>query len=177
MVAPHLKLLLYYLFARGIHAILPISTFTCAESSNKTGSVDNVRYFLVATSRSLHALEVDKPVLFLFQRVTEKREQSDSIDSTGQEICNRKALVLATKELLGATQLYGGEGRVHIPFFDNQTSYSKLIIRQENVKLTKGVWQPGQWSQEVIVESMEWKPSYFLFRCVHTCVMHASMNV
>ena len=145
----------------------------CIKSSKHS---DN-RYYLVASSRPMHALQLDAPVLFLFKRATmtaeleaeghETDEDQDNDESVSSENeCSDKALMAASKELMSALPLYGTSGRVHIPFFDNQTSYLKLIIRQEKVASKSGAWRPGKWSQEVIVESMEWKPSLFLFRYV-----------
>ena len=186
MVSPCITMLVYCLFFAKVNAIIaPISSVACAESSKQNqGSISytGVRYYLVASSRSLSALQVDQPVLFLFKRsklgygnydtTTVAGDQKNDGLLPSEKECSNQALMQASMELLAATKLYGGASRVHIPFFDNQTSYFKLIIRQENVKRTNGVWKPGKWSQEVIVESMEWKPSLFLFRCVYLNCRH-----
>ena len=141
----------------------------CIKSCKRS---DN-RFYLVASSRPMHALRLDTPVLFLFKRsTTETKDQEGDEDQgnddsfSSENECSDKALMAASKELMSALHLYGTRSRVHIPFFDNQTSYLKLIIRQEKIGSKNTAWHPGKWSQEVIVESMEWKPSLFLFRCV-----------
>lgn len=138
----------------------------CIKSSKRN---DN-RFYLVASSHPMHALQLDTPVLFLFKRSTSEIEDQEGDDGqanddsiSSENECSDKALMAASKELMSALHLYGTRSQVHIPFFDNQTSYLKLIIRQEK-RSKNTTWHPGKWSQEVIVESMEWKPSLFLFR-------------